>query len=49
MVGFRERLGNPELIRFYDYWISLRGDRAMPSRKDVDVLHIPPKFLSNLS
>jgi len=48
MVGFRDRLGDPNLVRFYDYWVSLRGDRAMPSRKDVDALHIPPEFLPNL-
>ena len=48
MADFRERLRNPDLIRFYDYWVSLRGDQAMPSRKDVDPLHIPPEFLPNL-
>jgi hypothetical protein len=48
MPDFRDRLGDLNLIRFYDYWVSLRGDRAMPSRKDVDVLHIPPEFLPNL-
>jgi hypothetical protein len=48
MADFRERLRDPDLIRFYDIWAGLRGDRAMPSRKDVDVLHIPPEFLPNL-
>ena len=48
MADFRERLGDPELIRFYDYWTSLRGDRAIPSRADVDPLHIPREFLPNL-
>ena len=48
MPDFRDRLGDPNLIHFYDYWVSLRGDRAMPSRKDVDPLHIPPEFLPNL-
>ena len=48
MPDFRERLGNPDLIRFYDFWASLRGNRAMPSRQDVDPLHIPPEFLPNL-
>jgi hypothetical protein len=48
MTDFRERLRDPDLIRFYDIWAALRGDRAMPSRKDVDVLHIPPEFLPNL-
>jgi hypothetical protein len=36
MTDFRERLGDPDLSRFYDYWTSLRGDLAMPSRQDVD-------------
>src|SRR5262249_61383990 len=48
MPDFREQLGDPDLIRFYDFWASLRGDRAMPSRKDLDPLHIPPEFLPNL-
>src|SRR5262245_1470551 len=48
MADFRERLGEPDLIRFYDYWVSLRGDRAMPSCTDVDPSHIPPEFLPNL-
>jgi hypothetical protein len=48
MGDFRERLRDPDLIRFCDIWAALRGDRAMPSRKDVDVLHIPPEFLPNL-
>jgi hypothetical protein len=24
--------GDPDLVRFYDYWTTLRGQRAMPSR-----------------
>lgn len=48
MSYFREHLGDPDLIRFYDFWAALRGDRAMPSRKDLDPLHIPPEFLPNL-
>ena len=48
MADFRERLRDPDLIRFYDYWVSLRGDQAMPSRKDVDPPHIPPELLPNL-
>jgi len=43
MPDFRDRLGNPDLTRFYDFWASLRGDRAMP--KHVDPLHIPSEFL----
>ena len=48
MPDFRERLGDTDLIRFYDYWVSLRGDRTMPARTDVEPLHIPPEFLPNL-
>jgi len=48
MADFREQLGDPDLIRFYDFWVALRRDRAMPSRKDLDPLHIPPEFLPNL-
>jgi len=48
MPDFREQLGDHDLIRFYDFYVSLRGDRAMPSRKDLDPLHIPPEFLPNL-
>jgi len=48
MPDFREQLGDPDLTRFYDLWVSLRGDRPMPSRKDLDPLHIPSEFLPNL-
>jgi hypothetical protein len=48
MTDFREQLGDPDLIRFYDFWAGLRGDRPMPSRKDLDPLHIPSEFLPNL-
>ena len=48
MSDFREQLGDPDLIRFYDLWAGLRGDRAMPSRKELDPLHIPREFLANL-
>jgi hypothetical protein len=48
MPDFRERLGDFNLIRFYDYWVALRGDRAMPSRKDLDPLQIGTEFLPNL-
>lgn len=44
MSDFREHLAHPDLIRFYDFWLSLRGDRAMPSGKDLDPLNIPPEF-----
>lgn len=48
MAEFRAALGDPDLIQFYDYWASLRGDRPMPSRKDVDPLRIAPNHLPNL-
>jgi hypothetical protein len=48
MPDFRKQLGDPDLVRFYDFWVGLRGDRAMPSRKDLDPLQIGPEFLPNL-
>jgi hypothetical protein len=48
MPDFREQLGDPDLTRFYDLWVSLRGERPMPSRKDLDPLQIGPEFLPNL-
>jgi len=48
MSDFRGELNDPDLIRFYDYWASLCGGRSMPSRKDIDPLHIPPAYLPNL-
>jgi hypothetical protein len=48
MLGFRERLGDPDLVRFYDFWLGLRGDRPMPSRKDFDPLQVGSEFLPNL-
>ena len=48
MSEFRENLGDPDLIRFYDYWADLRGNRAMPSRGNLDPLQIAPEFLPNL-
>jgi len=41
MPDFREQLGDPDLTRFYDLWVSLRGDRPMPSRKDLGPLRGP--------
>jgi len=42
------RATDPDLIQFYDYWSALRGDRSMPSRKDVDPLEIAPSHLPNM-
>ena len=43
MPDCREQLGDPDLTRFYDLWVGLRGDRPMPSRKDLDPLQIGPE------
>jgi len=48
MPDFRDELSDPGLIRFYDYWRSLCGDRCMPSRKDLDPLLAPRGFLPNI-
>jgi hypothetical protein len=48
MPGFRDELNDPDLIRFYDYWSSLRRGRPMPSRRDLDPLQIPPAYLPDL-
>src|SRR5215470_544539 len=48
MAGFRDQLGDPDLIRFYDYWVNLRGQRPMPSRRDIDPLQIPPGYLPDI-
>jgi hypothetical protein len=39
---------DPGLIRFYDYWELLRGDRSMPARRDLDPLQAPRGFLPNI-
>ncbi len=31
----------PEILRFAEYWLSKRGGRRMPSRRDIDPLEIP--------
>ena len=48
MAGFRERLSEPDLVRFYDYWDALRGARPMPSRRDIDPLQIPAGYLPDI-
>lgn len=48
MLDFRDELSDPGLIRFYDYWESLRGNRDMPSRKDIDPVQVPRGFLPNI-
>lgn len=34
-------VAEPALLRIADYWASIRGDRALPRRNDVDPLDIP--------
>jgi len=48
MPDFRNALSGPGLIRFYDYWMALRGDRQLPARKDIDPLLMPRGFLPNI-
>jgi len=39
-------LSDPGLISFYEYWATLCGNRAMPSRKNIDPLQVPRGYLS---
>jgi len=32
---------SPVLLQLRDYWLALRGTRAMPARPDIDPVHIP--------
>ena len=48
MSEFRDGLRDPGLICFYDYWVSLCGNRQMPSRKDIDPVQVPRGFLPNI-
>src|SRR5262245_61261277 len=48
MAGLRDKLSDPDLVRFYDYWLTLRGERRMPSRSDIDPLQIPPGYLPDI-
>jgi hypothetical protein len=48
MAGFRDQLKDPDLVRFYDYWLTLCGSRTMPSRRDIDPLQIPPGYLPDI-
>jgi hypothetical protein len=38
---------HPKLQRLFDYWQRLRGDRAMPARRDIDPTDIP-SLLANV-
>jgi hypothetical protein len=48
MPEFRDLLSDPALIRFFDFWESMRGGRAMPARRDLDPLQMPRGFLPNI-
>lgn len=47
MNSFRESILHPKLVQLYDYWDSIRDDRAMPGRRDMDPLDIPT-LLANM-
>ena len=48
MPNFRDALSDPGLIHFHDYWEALRGNRPMPSRRDIDPVQVPRGFLPNI-
>src|SRR5262245_46303416 len=48
MPDFRDELSDPDLLRFYDYWVSLRGVRPIPSRRDLDPSRVPATYLPDL-
>jgi hypothetical protein len=39
--GFRSQLPLPELQKLFDYWLARHPDGALPSRADIDPVHIP--------
>ena len=48
MSDFRNTLSDSGLICFYDYWMSLCGNRQMPARRDIDPVQVPRGFLPNI-
>ena len=48
MSDFRRELRDPDLIAFYEYWLSLCAGRRMPRREDIDPLSIPSGYLADL-
>lgn len=36
-----EIVSSPAVLALYDYWLSLRGSRAFPSKADFDIAAIP--------
>lgn len=41
MPTFRDTISSKRLQRLFDYWDRIRGERAMPSRVDIDPADIP--------
>ena len=37
----RDAIHHPLLLALYDYWVSLRGERALPRRADFDPFKLP--------
>lgn len=48
MPDLRAALSDHGLLTFYEYWESLRGNREMPSRKDIDPLQVPRGYLPSI-
>jgi hypothetical protein len=48
MSDFAMQLSDAGIACLYEYWASLRGDRQMPGRRDVDPLEVPRGYLPSL-
>lgn len=46
-AGFLDHC-SPRVRRIYEYWDTLRGERAMPARRDIDPLSIPRDLLPGI-
>jgi hypothetical protein len=44
----RLEIGHPELRELHRHWEARRGERAMPSRADMDPVELPRSLLANL-
>ena len=40
-IAIQEPMASPKLHQMRDYWLSARGSRQMPSRRDIDPISIP--------
>ena len=49
MMHALETLAVPAQKWLANYWLEKRGDRAMPCRRDIDVVELRPKVLPNLT